>query len=286
MANHLSRVCEVLKGMDDNGGGEDVAKLEDIFRTAENCRPCLNLLDRITVDPDTIYLQRKKGVPLEYILGLAPFMERLFACNRDTLIPRKCTSVLVNTALSFIRREQNNGRSKLTVVEIGTGCGNIAVTLALNSRNTVIHASDICGNAARVAKQNVDNYELGDRVHIHCGDLFESFENGDFRGKVDMVVCNPPYIPNSSLKKLAREIIDHEPVLALKAGAYGIDIFRRLIKESVEYLRPNGVLAFEFGTGQDKLVNRILLNKKGYRDIRVYPYNGDYRVASAHWQPD
>ena len=95
------------------------------------------------------------------------------------------------------------------------------------------------------------------------------------------MVCNPPYIPTDSLDKMAPEIIDHEPVVALDAGAYGLAIFRRLIADAVTVLRPGGVLLFEIGAGQDRLVTRLLSRNPDYERIVPYDDGVQVRVVSA-----
>lgn len=287
MVSDFHRVSEVIRNTKGSKNQVDVRKLRDIYCIGEKTPTGMALLNEVDINSDEVKVQRNRGVPLEYVLGVAPFMGNLFKCTPDTLIPREWTELLVNTVMYFIEKEQLTDRKReIIVLEIGTGCGNIAVTLALNSHHTKIYASDVSEAAAEVARENVSHYNLEDRVNIYCGDMFEPYENADIKGKVDIVVCNPPYIPAGSLKKLDPEIIEHEPVIALEAGSYGIDIFRRLVNDSVYYLKPNGVLTFEFGSGQEKLVNRIISRKIGYRDIRFFQYDGEYRVASTRWQPD
>ena len=127
----------------------------------------------------------------------------------------------------------------------------------------------------------MDKFNLQNRVQLFYGDLFAPFRGSGIEGMVDIVVCNPPYLPTSTLDKLAPEIIDHEPVLALDAGTYGLAIFRRLIAEAFTFLRTHGVLVFEIGAGQDRLVNRLLSRNQGYEDIDCFDDGQDVRVMSA-----
>jgi release factor glutamine methyltransferase len=96
-----------------------------------------------------------------------------------------------------------------------------------------------------------------------------------------MVICNPPYIPTSSLKKLSPEIIDHEPVLALDGGPYGIDIFRKLMNGALTFLKRGGVLVFEIGAGQEKLIERLFEKNTSYNEIMHFKYGEHVRVISA-----
>jgi release factor glutamine methyltransferase len=229
--------------------------------------------------PD-IAQQRAKGVPLAYVLGKAVFMERSFHCTPDTLIPRKETELLVRVTLDLILGLQHVD-SRLTVVDVGTGCGNVAVSLALLTDDVDIFASDISAAAVAVARQNVATYGLEDRITLLCGDLLAPLCEGGYAGKIDLVVCNPPYIPTTSLPKLASEIIDHEPKVALDAGAYGMDIFRRLVAQAGDVLRPGGILVFEIGAGQERLVTRLLERTRLYENIEYYQDHDEIRVVSA-----
>lgn len=96
-----------------------------------------------------------------------------------------------------------------------------------------------------------------------------------------MVLCNPPYIPTTSLKKMARGITDHEPVVALDGGPYGLSIFRRLLSGAPKFLKKGGVMAFEIGAGQERLIERLLAGNGAYEDIRFFEYEGKVRVVSA-----
>jgi release factor glutamine methyltransferase len=167
-----------------------------------------------------------------------------------------------------------------TVIEIGTGCGNIAVSLAkLCAENVTILASDISPEAVEIAYKNVRKFNVQGKISLFCGDLFRPFT--DYEGKTDMVICNPPYIPTSFLKKLSPEIIDHEPVLALDGGPYGIDIFRKLMNGALTVLKRGGVLVFEIGAGQEKLIERLFEKNTSYNEILHFKYDEHVRVISA-----
>ena len=133
-----------------------------------------------------------------------------------------------------------------------------------------------------VAREHVKQYDLNSRISLFCGDMFDPIFASDYADRIDRVVCNPPYIPTSSLSKMAPEVIEHEPTLAFDAGAFGIDIFRRLIAESADFLKSNGVLVFEIGEGQEKFVRRLLERSERYEDICFHEDNlGKVRVISA-----
>ncbi|MBU1043560.1 MAG: peptide chain release factor N(5)-glutamine methyltransferase [Candidatus Omnitrophica bacterium] len=232
------------------------------------------------IDIDSLVQKRKQGVPLEYIMGEAAFMGNLFFCTQDTLIPTEYTKLLVDTALDFIEKRQEF-ECKQTLIDMGTGCGNIAISIAMHSNNTKVLASDLSPEAVEVAQKNVNRFNLQEKVSLFCGDLFAPFQTAEYSGKIDIVVCNPPYIPTSSLSKMAPEIINFEPHLALDAGPYGINIFRRVITDSLLVLKPKGILCFEIGLGQEKLVGRLLEKNENYEQVEYYKDQGLIRVISA-----
>jgi release factor glutamine methyltransferase len=230
----------------------------------------------------TDYLEkRKKGVPWEYIMGKAHFMGRLFACTKDTLIPTDDTKGLVEAVVLAVRARETV-TPELTLMEIGTGCGNIAVSIALHTSHIKILASDISSAAVAVAAVNVESFGVQERVSLSQGDMFEPFESRNLEGAVDFVVCNPPYIPTASLAKLPRDIIDHEPLVALDGGPYGINIFRRLITDALVMLKPGGSLFFEIGERQEKLVERLLEKAGGYEDVEFLKYGPTVRAVRAN----
>jgi release factor glutamine methyltransferase len=258
----------------------ETLRLHDLLAGGAVRRASLTPSPEQNIDLIAAIQKRKKGVPWEYILGKAHFMGQLFECNPDTLIPTDETRALVNAALESIR-EKEGVEKDLVLIELGTGCGNIAVSLALHSNHVRILASDISPAAISVAQRNVDRFQLGNRIFLYSGDLFSPFQTMRYEGKIDYVVCNPPYIPTGSLAKLSREIIDHEPRVALDGGPYGIDIFRRLISDSFSMLKPGGMLFFEIGEGQEKLTTRLLKKNGGYQDIEYFEDNSIIRAIRA-----
>jgi len=222
--------------------------------------------------------KRKQNMPFEYIFEKCVFMDNVFKCTSSTLIPRKDTEFLVEKALELI---ENKNHDHITVFDIGTGTGNIAISIALRNENVKIFASDISIEALNIARLNVDQYRLSNRIKLLEGDMFEPFKDMGLDGKADLIICNPPYIPVSKVKKLSREITDHEPIQALAAGSFGLDIFTKLIEFSPLFLKNNSSLIFEFGVGQDGLINRFFKKNSNYSDIKFYEYNDEKRVVSA-----
>lgn len=257
----------------------ETIRLVDLALNGKLRKADLSSLGQVAIDLNHIAQKRKDGMPLEYIVSRASFAGLLLHCSPATLIPREETRLLADVALSFIKG-QENGRTH-TVIDMGTGSGNLAVYLTLHSENTNLLATDISPEAIEVARTNVNEYSLQERIQLFCGDLFSPFVGSKYESMVDMVVCNPPYIPSTSMDRLAPEIVDFEPKVALDAGAYGLALYRRLFAGALQFLRPLGVLVFEIGAGQNKLVTRLLQRNPGYQDIKHYDDGEQVRVISA-----
>lgn len=233
------------------------------------------------LDLKEIARKRKEGVPMEYIIGTATFAGLRFYCDPKTIVPTAYTKVLVDVIVDFLKQRQKSAGEQ-TIIEIGTGCGNISISVAMQTEGVKILATDISQEALETARKNVDIYNLNDRITLIPGDMFAPFHGQGYDGTIDLVTCNPPYIPTSSLTKLAPEVVNHQPRVALEAGPYGMNIFMKLINDSLLILKPGGILAFEIGASQEKLVDRIFSRNEGYEDIRYcQDEDGIIRVVSA-----
>jgi len=223
----------------------------------------------LNLDPASVAAGRKAGVPMEYILGSATFAGLRLICTEQTIVPTEYTGLLVDVVTDLAGKRQLKVKGQV-IIDAGTGTGNIAIAIARRTENCKILATDISPGALEIARRNLDAYKINEKVDLVCGDLFAPLRGGEYEGKVDIIACNPPYIPTSSLEKMPREIREYQPRIALDAGPYGIDFYQRLVRESLAMLKPGGILVFEVGEGQDKLVNRILSLNKGYEDIRYF----------------
>ena len=184
--------------------------------------------------------ERLQGKPTQYITRKQEFYGREFAVSPDVLIPRPETEHIVERALAHFA----GGR----VVDVGTGSGAIAVTLALELPEAVVAATELSPAAARMARRNAER--LGARVSVVCCDLLSAVAESS----VPMVVSNPPYVPRTDLHVLQREVVEYEPHMALFGGTDGFEIYTRLIEDAWRVLQPGGWLIMETAyNGHDRL---------------------------------
>jgi len=224
--------------------------------------------------------KRSQRCPVHYLLGEREFFSRPFLVSPDVLIPRPETELVVETALSLARTGEGECPS-LVFADIGTGSGNIAVTIACELPEARVSASDISGAALSVAEANAERHAVGERVSFHQGDLFSALPE-DLQGQFGFVLSNPPYVPESEIDKLMPEVRDHEPRTALVVAGDGLDFFRRLIAEAPQWLRPGGHLLLELGIGQADGVRALVQTSAALRLAGVIEdYAGIERVLHA-----
>jgi len=194
--------------------------------------------------------ERMQGKPLQYITKVQEFYGRPFRVTPDVLIPRPETELLIGTILKRRRVASWVAPDARAIVDVGTGSGAIAVTLALEMDN-VVTATDISMGALRVAAANAAGLKAN--VRFIGSDLLTCIAEAS----MDVVVSNPPYVATADRESMQREVRDWEPAQALFAGVTGLDIYRRLIPEAWRVLRPGGLLAIELGFGQADAVARL-----------------------------
>jgi release factor glutamine methyltransferase len=229
----------------------------------------------------TLLQQRIAGIPLAHLTGRQQFMGLELQVSGDALIPREETELLGHAALTHLQniiREKNSA----TVIDVCTGSGNLALALAHHAPRARLWAADLSESAVTLAERNAKNLSLDDRVTFRAGDLLAPFDTPEFHGKVDLLVCNPPYISSGKVDVMASEIIGHEPRLAFDGGPLGIRILQRLIAEAPRFLKANGVLAFEIGLGQARGIRKRLEQHGEYADIvEINDTQGNARALSA-----
>jgi release factor glutamine methyltransferase len=196
--------------------------------------------------------RRSRREPLQYIIGRQEFWGLEFMVTRDVLIPRPETELIVETALKIVKRT-----SRATIVDLCTGSGCIAVSLAKELGNTRIFAADTSSQALAVARENAQRHGVSDRIRFLEGDLFAPLEELAIRGLVDVITANPPYIRSDDLPMLQPEVRDYEPELALMAGTEGTEVQQKIIERASDLLKKHGALIMEMGMGQAEILKRM-----------------------------
>ena len=218
--------------------------------------------------------RRGHRVPLQHLIGVQAFWKHDFLVTPEVLIPRGETELLVETALVRLR-----GLPRPVIVDLGTGSGCIALSLAAERSDAEIHAGDLSEPALAVARENARRLGLASRVTFHLGHLLEPLAH--LAGRVDLVVSNPPYVALSERDLLAPEVRDHEPAMALFPPEPGPGIYAQIARGSRNLLRPQGSLAVEIGLGQHDSV-RGAIESEGLRVIDTRPdLQGVIRVIVA-----
>lgn len=207
--------------------------------------------------------ERGRGKPLQYITGRQEFFGLEFEVNSDVLIPRPETELLVETALSLV--SPNEAPS---ICDVGTGSGCIVVTLLHQLSRARAVALDISTAALAVVERNATRHGVLDRLSLITSDCFAGLGPPSGPG-FDLIVSNPPYVAESAMAGLQREVRDFEPRAALVSGADGLTVIRRLLLESRDYLKSGGLLIFEMGYDQHDVV-RQLIDETSWKLVEIY----------------
>src|SRR2546427_2358262 len=221
--------------------------------------------------------ERARGRPVPYIVGQREFMGLTFAVDERVMIPRPETEVLVEFLVQHVRER---AEARVLVVDVGTGSGCIAVSLAQLLPPAIVFATDISMEALEVARANAARHRVGTRITFLQGDLLAPLPPR-LAGRVDAVAGNPPYVPVSQRAALPREIRDFEPPVAVFIDGDGIAVHRRLIAEAPRWLGPSGLLAMEVGAGQADAVAGVMASDGKYARVRTLAdYGGIQRVVA------
>lgn len=210
--------------------------------------------------------RRLRREPLQYILGTVSFRHLELMVDARVLIPRPETEVLVGAVLDWTAERERDGRAFTTVVDIGTGSGAIALSLAAEGGFERVVATDVSQDALTVAAENAARCGLADRVEFRLGSLFETVLPDERFG---VVVSNPPYVAEADRHTLAEEVREHEPGLALFAGAGGLDVVQELIASAPAWLEAGGLLALEIGLGQADRVLELVRRRREFAGERI-----------------
>ena len=212
--------------------------------------------------------QRLGRTPLQYIIGSSQFLDVDLTVNEHVFIPRPETEILVEETVKRLRAVLSIDDGDI-IIDLCTGCGNIAVALARTFPTANVYATDISSEALSVAEKNSEIYDLSQRISFLCGDLFNPLKDLGIQKSVSAIVCNPPYIVTSEIKNLAPEVRDFEPHLALDGGEDGLDVLRRIIDEAPLFLKQKGLLALEVGQGQTPLVRQSMIDDGTFTEIEI-----------------
>jgi len=227
----------------------------------------------------SLVARRAAQEPLQYITGTQEFFGLPLRVTPAVLIPRPETEHLVEAVLDWAHSQPQS--NPLHIADVGTGSGAIALALAQNLPHADITATDLSSAALAVARANAAQLGLASRIRFLEGDLLAALPAKT--PPFDAIVSNPPYVPHTDAPTLAPEVRDHEPSLALYAGADGLSLYRRLIPQAFHALRPGGLLALEIGFGQRTALTHLLTNPdQPWQNIRFLDdYASIPRVALA-----
>ena len=198
--------------------------------------------------------QRSKGKPIAYLLKKKEFWKNEFVVDRNVLIPRPDTEILVEQSL-----ELTKNKNKLNLLDVGVGSGCILLSILNEKKNFYGTGIDICGKSLSICR--VNSHKLGLKKRVR---LFKSNIDNFQYGKYDLIISNPPYIKKYDLKCLEKDVIGFEPKQALDGGIEGLSEIRKVISKSFELIKKNGFLILEIGFDQKNRVKQILQNKGFY----------------------
>lgn len=233
---------------------------------------CNNELERYKA----LIKRRARREPVAYILGAKEFWSLELTVTPEVLIPRPETESLVETALGVLDGDLH--LAPRHILELGTGCGAIALALASQRPEHLYFASDLFKAATGIAKQNAKRHGLDDRIHFFVGDWMEPLQ--EKTQLFDMIISNPPYIPSGGIPELQPEIYKYEPLSALDGEEDGLGCLRKIIGAAHRSLKPRGSLVLEIGYDQKAAVQRIIERCEKYDEVVFSKdYSGMDRVA-------
>lgn len=243
--------------------------------------------DRILKDTEKLELvdmvkKRLKRIPIQYITRHQEFMGMDFLVEKGALIPRPETEILVEEVIKRLKNYKYS--NNLKVVDLGTGTGIIAISIAKFIKDIIIYATDISKKSLQIALKNTQKHDCKDKIIFLQGDLFEPFKNKIEKLSLDGIISNPPYIDSYDFKSLPPEVKNNEPKIALFGGIDGLDYYRKIIRESPQYLKKNGFIALEVGAGQARKLKELILKENNFtQDIEIIKdYLGIERVLIAY----
>ena len=212
--------------------------------------------------------ERANGKPVAYLVEEKEFFSLPFRVTPAVLIPRPETEFLVTSALDLLKQFEASDRFS-SVVDVGTGSGAIAIAIAVHSPSCLMTAVDISGEALEVARENAQTHRVLDRIQFVEGDLLSHFGEASEEPRWDLIVSNPPYISEPERASLPRDVVEHEPAVALFSGPTGLEVTERLVQQAEQQLRPGGWILLEISALLSKEVLRIFETSQAWENIAL-----------------
>ena len=263
MNKTYQKIKEILK----NGNIEEFEQEAKYLITSINSISIEEILLKGELDneDELIELAKKRvssRAPIQHIVGFAYFMGEKYIVNEDVLIPRDETEILVNSAYELLKDK----KEKLDILDIGVGSGCISCALAKKLKNKEIEilGVDISSKAIMTALENVNKLDLVRKIILRKSDLFSKIRDCE---KFDLIISNPPYIPKKEKENLQKEVL-FDPELALfTSDDEGVEFYQKIINKAPQYLKKEGIVAFELGINQSDLVHKML--EKDFSNIKI-----------------
>lgn len=226
-------------------------------------------------------IRRRLGrEPLQYITGIQEFWSLDFMVDARALIPRPETELLVEQAVRLLKPAAESENQEPKILDLGTGCGTIAVSLAKEVQNTRIWATDNSRDALELARLNAERNGVSDRIEFKEGDLWEPLMNLGI--KFDIILSNPPYVASEEYNDLPPEVRDYEPRSALDGRDGGMYYIERILTEAPDYMKPEAWIMLEMAPDQTEKGLGLVENIEGYgKKTRIRDYSRLYRIVLA-----
>lgn len=233
--------------------------------------------------------RRGQREPLQHIIGSSCFCGLELTVNRNVLIPRPETELLAERGWNFLNSldlqssplstPSTTNHQPSTALDLGTGSGCLAITLAVRCPAARIFATDISAESLELARQNAARHNVLDRIDLVQGDTFAAVASPK---AFDLIISNPPYIPTAEIPMLQIEVREHDPRLALDGGPDGLAFYRRIAAEAAPFLKPGGKIMLEFGDGQAGFIREIFQSQKWIVEAIIEDYTQRPRMIIAH----
>ncbi len=208
--------------------------------------------------------KREMGTPVQYITNVQEFMGLELYVEEGVLIPRADTEIIVEKVIELCKKKE-----KVHVLDMCTGSGAIAASIAYYIPDSKIIAVDISQKAIECSNINLERHKLSERVAVINSNLFEAIGSMKLNNSFDVIVSNPPYISTEDINKLAVNVKDYEPILALDGGNDGLNFYKAIIREAHNFLKQNGILCFEIGYNQGESVIELMKQSGYYTNINI-----------------